>query len=167
MNLFDNETFDKPRRWWQSRQPREQLMLAVMSVAIGIFLLWSGAIVPLRHAHDAAMVHYDRAVTDLRETEHAVAMIAALQAQRPAPPASDAFASTIVEAATATQVPITRQRTDDAGVFTLGIDAVDTPALLAWLEGLHRQHGIAPSTLDISERNGRLQVQASFSPPPP
>jgi len=62
-------------------------------------------------------------------------------------------------------VPVARQRNDDAGTLQIGIDAVAAPALLGWLDGLRQRHGIAPATLDITEHNGALRVQAGFAPP--
>lgn len=160
-------TFDKLRHWWQSRELREQRMLAVMFAAIAAFALWFGVVAPLRHARDAARDRHDRAVAELREVTRGVEAIRALQAQRPAASSADDFARAILDAAAAAQVPVSRQRIDESGVLEVGIDAVDAPALLGWLDGLVRQHGIAPLALDITERNGRLQVQASFRTPSP
>ena len=157
-------TLDKFRQWWQSRELREQRMLAVMFAAITAFALWFGVIAPLQHTRDAARDRHDRAVADLREVARGVDTIRALQAQWPAASPDDDFADTIVGAAAAAKVPVSRQRIDDAGVLEVGIDAVDAPALLGWLDGLVQQHGIAPSALDITERNGRLQVEVAFRP---
>ncbi|MGY0557272.1 MULTISPECIES: type II secretion system protein GspM [unclassified Lysobacter] len=160
-------TFDKLRHGWQSRELREQRMLAVMFVAIAAFALWFGVVAPLRHVRDAARDRVDRATADLREVTRGVTAIRTLQAQRPAASAPDDFASAILDAAAAAQVPVSRQRIDEAGVLEVGIDAVDAPALLGWLDGLVEQHGIAPMAVDIAERNGRLQVQARFRSPSP
>ena len=160
-------TFDKFRHWWQSREPREQQMLAVMFAALGAFALWFGVIAPLQHARDAARDRHDLAVADLREVTRSVDAIRTLQAQRPAASVPDDFARAILDAAAAAQVPVSRQRIDEAGVLEVGIDAVDASVLLAWLDGLVQQHGIAPLAIDITERNGRLQVQASFRMPSP
>lgn len=157
--------FDNLRHWWQSREPREQRMLAVMFAAIAAFALWFGVVAPLQRACDAAQDRHDRAVEDLREVGRGVDAITALQARRPTGSTGGNFAATILDAAAAAQVPVSRQRIDDAGVLEVGIDAIGAPALLGWLDGLGRQHGIAPMTLDITERNGSLQVQASFRPP--
>lgn len=154
------------QRWWQSREPREQTLLAVMIVALVAFVLWLGVFL-LQRTATAAQTRYDRAAADLIEVESSVREIDALLAQRPPIPAGDAFAATILGAAAASDVPVSRQRIDDAGILTVGIDATDAPALLGWLDDLRRQHGIAPHTLDIGKRNGRLRVEVAFRPATP
>ena len=158
---------DRLFHWWQAREPREQRMLAVMCAAIGAFVVWFGVVAPLREVRDAAGERHRRAAADLREISHGVDTITALQARNPAIPTVDAFASVILDTAATAQVPISRQRIDDAGVLVVGIDAVAAPALLGWLDRLGHEHGIAPLALEISERNGDLQVQARFRPSMP
>ncbi|MGQ4658968.1 type II secretion system protein GspM [Lysobacter sp. F6437] len=160
-------TIDNLRQWWQSRELREQRMLAMMFVAVAAFALWFGVVAPLQHMRDAARDRRDSAAADLQEVTQAVDAITALQARNPGLPTGDAFTSAILDTAASTQVPVSRQRTGDAGMLEIGIDAVAAPALLGWLDALIQQHGIAPQALDISERNGSLQVQASFRAPPP
>lgn len=165
MSTHPQGTLSKIGAWWQALAPRERVMLGVMFVAIGAFVLWLGAIRPLQHARDAAINRYDRAAADLQEAGAAVDAIAKLQAERPTPPPGNAFADTILEAAAAARVPVARQRSDEAGTLEIGIDAVAAPALLGWLEELRRSHGIAPATLDVTEHNGELRVQAGFAAP--
>ncbi|MGH8084939.1 MAG: type II secretion system protein GspM [Lysobacter sp.] len=155
------------RHWWQSRELREQRMLAVMFAALAAFLLWFGVVAPLQRARDAARDRHHRAAADLREVVQGVDTITALQARNPGMSTADAFASAVLDTAASAQVPISRQRIDDAGVLQVGIDAVDAPTLLGWLDYLRHQHGIVPLAVDITERNGRLQVQASFRSPSP
>lgn len=152
--------------WWQLREPRERTMLLVMLAALAAFALWLGMFL-LQRAATTARAHHDRAVAALAEVESAVQAITALQERRPAPPAGDAFAGVVLAAARAGEVSVSRRRTDDTGVLTLGIDAVTAPVLMAWFDDLHRQHGLAPRTLDIHERNGRLRVEVAFAPAAP
>lgn len=150
--------------WWDARAPRERLMLAAMLLAVLAFALWLGAWRPLRAAADAARDHRMRAAAVLAEVRAGVAAIADLQAQGPAPLATDALAGAVLRTAAAERVPISRQRTDDAGVLTVGIDAVQATALFGWLDALKRQHGLAPIQLEVEERNGQLVAQAHFRP---
>lgn len=153
------------QRWWQSREPRERTMLAAM-IALVAFVLWLGVFL-LQRTASAAQIRYDRAAADLIEVESGVRQIDVLLAQRPPNPAGDAFTATILDAAAANDVPVSRQRIDDAGILTVGIDATDAPALIGWLDELRQQHGIAPHTLDIGKRNGRLRVEVAFRPAAP
>lgn len=165
MSTHPQGTLSKIGVWWQALAPRERAMLGAMFIAIGAFALWLGAIRPLQHARDGAIDRYDRAAANLQEVRSAVDAIATLSAQRPTSPSGNVFADTILEAAAAARVPVARQRSDDAGGLEIGIDAVAAPALMGWLEGLRQRHGIAPSTLDITEHNGELRVQAGFAAP--
>lgn len=167
MSTLDDRVLEPARRWWQEREPRERRMLGLMFAAIGGFVLWVGVVMPLQRVRDEALANRDRAANELREVVAAIGRIEALQSRQPATPTGDAFARTILDAAVAAEVPVSRQRLDDAGILTVGIDAVAAPALLGWLGGLQREHGIAPTTLDIAERNGRLQVQVGFRSPSP
>lgn len=148
--------------WWHARAPRERAMLLAMLAAVAAFVLWLGVWRPLQAAADAARAQRLHAVAALAEVRAQVATIAALRAQRP-PPDRDALAKIVLQAAAAAQVPVSRRRTDAAGVFTVGIDAVSAPALFAWLDALGRRHGLAPVTLEIRERDGRLAVEAGFA----
>jgi len=158
--------FDALQSWWQLREPRERTMLLVMLAALAAFALWLGMFL-LQRAAANARAHHDRAAAVLAEVESAAQAITVLQERRPAPPAADAFAGVVLAAAATGEVSVSRRRTDDAGVLTLGIDAVTAPVLMAWLDDLHRQHGLAPQALDIHERNGRLQVEVAFAPATP
>src|SRR5690606_21153038 len=65
--------------------------------------------------------------------------------------------------ATAAGVALSRQQERD-GLFIAGIDAVQAPALLAWLDALARR-GVAPVALDVGERDGHLYAEVAFVRP--
>jgi general secretion pathway protein M len=150
--------------WCGARAPRERIMLAAMLLAVLAFVLWLGAWRPLQAAADAAREHRMRATAALAEVRAGVAAIADLQARQPAPLTTDALANAVLRTAAAERVPISRQRTDEAGVFTVGIDAVQATILFGWLDTLKRQHGLAPIRLEVEERNGQLVAEAHFQP---
>ncbi len=149
--------------WWNARAPRERVMLLTMLAALAAFVLWLAVWRPLHAAADAARAHRLQATATLAEVRAQVAAIARLRAQRPPPSDSSALAKTVLQAAAAERVPVSRQRTDPAGAFIVGIDAVAAPALFAWLDALGRQHGVAPAKLEIRERGGQLAVEAGFA----
>lgn len=152
--------------WWSGRNARERAMLALMLLAIAVFALWLGAWRPLDAAARAAHLHRLRASADLAEVRALTAAIAERQAQRPPPLSGEALPRAIARSAAAGGVAISRQRTDADGRLVVGIDAVDAPALFAWLDLLARQHGLAPVSLKVEERDGSLVVEAGFAAPP-
>ena len=154
-------------RWWSARNARERAMLALMLLAIGAFALWLGAWRPLDAAARSARQHRLQATTDLAEVRALAAAVAERQEQRPPPLTGEALAGAIARSAAAGGVAISRQRTADDGRLVVGIDAVEAPALFAWLDLLARQHGLAPVSLKVEERDGSLAVEAGFAALPP
>ncbi|NZA26597.1 type II secretion system protein M [Luteimonas sp. SJ-92] len=152
--------------WWQAREPRERWMVAVMLAALAAFVLWYGAIAPLRQARDDARARHADAVAAVQEIERALARIEASAARLPPPPADDAFATAIVDSAGAAGVAISRQDDGGDGVLVIAIDAVAAPALFGWIDTLRREHGIAPLALQVDKRDGRLRAELRFAPPP-
>lgn len=148
-------------RWWQARERRERAMLGVMVAAVLGFAAWYGVAMPLQRAQQRAGDQLREATADLAEVRAAVDRIRELQAARPSPD-PQAVARQILDSAAAGSVPVSRQRVDDAGRLTVGIDAVAAPTLFAWLDTLHATHGTAPSALDIGKQGGTLRVEAVF-----
>ena len=150
---------------WRARAPRERLMLAVMLGAIAAFLYWYGGVVPLRKLAVAAEARYEREVGSLVALREAIAAIRAAREATPDPPAGEAYAAAILASAPAAGVSVSRQRPHGDGGLAVGIDAVDAPALFAWLEALRSTHGIAPDRLDAGRRDGRLHAELAFPGP--
>lgn len=155
-----------PGDWWSARNTRERAMLALMLLAIAAFVLWLGAWRPLDAVARAAHLHRLRASADLAEVRALTAAIAERQAQRPPPLSDEALPRAIARSAAAGGVAISRQRSAGDGRFVVGIDAVEAPALFAWLDLLARRHGLAPVSLKVEERDGSLAVEAGFAAPP-
>lgn len=149
--------------WWRMRDRRERIMLGTMFAMLAAFVFWYGMLTPLRWLGAEARQHYDLAASATMAIESDLQAIATLRQQRPLVPTGEQFTRTVLAAAEQAQVSISRQRGDETGVLTVGIDAVDAEALFAWLDALRRDHGIAPRSLDIVKRDGRLQVEASFA----
>lgn len=147
--------------WWQTRAPRERLMLGMMAAAIAAFAVWLGVLRPLQAWTDATRERHARAAADLDNVEAAVGDIHAVENERRAPPAGDEFRRAILDAAAAARVPVARQRTDGP-TLVVGIDAVTAPALFSWLDRLRTAHGLAPASLEIDKRNGALRVEVAF-----
>lgn len=151
------------RDWWSARNARERAMLVLMLLAIAAFALWLGAWRPLDAAARSARQHRLQATANLAEVRALAAAVAERQAQRPPPLSGEALAGVITRSAAAGGVAISRQRTAGDGRFVVGIDAVEAPALFAWLDLLAQQHGLAPVSLKVEERDGGLAVEAGFA----
>lgn len=161
MNMFE-DLVARVTSAWHARQPRERVMLAAMGVAITAFLYWYGGVVPLRQLAGSAQAYYDREAASLVAVRGNLAAIRAARESVPEPPAGDGYAAVILATAQAAGVSISRQRVRGDDGLAVGIDAVDAPALFAWLDALRITHGIAPDTLDAGRRGGRLHAEVSF-----
>ena len=147
--------------WWQGREPRERVMLAVMALLVAAFAWWYGLLWPLRALRDGAEAHLDRAAVALLAVEAEVAILAASGA--PAPAASgEAQQHRILASLREAGLTPSRQRTAADGAFVLEFDRVGSPELFGWLGQLATGDGLAPSSLRVERADGRLQAEAGF-----
>lgn len=140
-------------------------MLAVMFATIAAFLYWYGGVVPLRKLAASAEARYDREAESLMALRDTLAAIRASREATPRPPAGEGYSTAILASAPAAGVSVSRQRAHGDGGLAVGVDAVDAPALFAWLEALRSTHGITPDTLDVGRRDGRLHAELAFPGP--
>ncbi|NYZ63902.1 type II secretion system protein GspM [Luteimonas deserti] len=153
--------------WWRQREPRERRMLGLMVLALAAFVLWYAVLVPLRQARASAQVRYERAALALVQTELQLAQLRTLDQRELAPPEdAAALKQTVMAAAQATGLAVSRERErdQDSGGFGIEVDAASPQQLFAWLDALRQAHGLAPSTLSVAKREGMLRVQAEFDP---
>ena len=156
-----------PGAWVLSRAPRERLMLAVMAAAVVAFGLWLGLVRPMQAVAGDAKVRHEGAAAELIELRAALEELRALRTRQPIAPAGALFERALLDTAETAQVAIARRRTDGTGATIVGIDTVAAPALFGWLEQLRTAHGIAPESLEVTERNAALRVEAVFRPAAP
>lgn len=141
------------RTWWQARAPRERIMLATMLVAVAAFVAWYALWVPLRHWKIGAQARYDQA---------ADALLTARASQRASTVATVPL-DRILRSAREANIVITHHRLRPTGALDLQIDAVASASLFAWLEQLGRRENLAPTQLEISRRDGQLQVRCTMT----
>ena len=150
--------------WWRSRAQRERVMLVVMLLAVAAFLAWFALLRPLSRWQQDAAAERAGATALLAEVRAARAELARFQAALPdAQPEPVALEELLPRSATAAGVALSRQQERD-GLLIAGIDAVQAPALLAWLDALARR-GVAPVALDLGERDGHLHAEVAFARP--
>lgn len=151
--------------WWQGLSPRERAMVAAMCAAIAAFVAWFGVLAPLRAARDEARQRHAEAVRAAAHVDAALARIAAIRAQRPPPPAADAWQAIVIDSAGAAGLGLERQEVLPDGALAIGIGGAAAPALFGWLDALRLEHAIAPDVVDIERRDGRLRASLRFPPP--
>lgn len=142
---------------WDSRTPRERVLLAVMAAAIVAVVGFYGVIQPLKQGAEDA----HKRVATARQQADALA-VASRQA---APRAADNRpVGAIVEASAASLgAPIARKRQEADGAFTIWITAADARALLTWIAGLERQSGLSVVGVTTSRLdNGLVEAEVTF-----
>lgn len=154
------------REYWGRFNRRERIMVAAMVVAVALFVLAYGVVLPLHGAREAARERHARAATELLEVEAAARTLEAARRRHPDALIGDAFVAAVLDTAGVAGVSVSRRDIAPDGAVAIGIDAVGAPSLLAWLDALRNRHGIAPQQLRIDKRDGRLRVDAIFAPPP-
>ncbi|TDK28687.1 type II secretion system protein M [Luteimonas aestuarii] len=153
--------------WWQARDVRERRLLWLILAALAAFAWWYGMLTPLRQVRETAHASHQRAADTFAVVQAAAARLATQPGDATAPTTREAVSAAVVDAARATGVAITRDRDGEPGTWLVDIDAVDHAPLVAWLEQMRRQHGLAPDALHVTTGNGQLRVHARFLVPTP
>ncbi|MDV2452422.1 type II secretion system protein GspM [Xanthomonas hortorum] len=157
-----NGGLQRGQQWWQTRAPRERVMLGVMCAAVAAFVGWYALYMPLRHWRAQAQARYANAaqlVLDASAQKSAT--------KRPTAPGKAALADIIASSARDAGVGITSQQRSASGRLEVQIDAVSATTLFAWLERLRQAHGLAPTQLSIVRDQGQLRVRCRFAEPAP
>ena len=154
----------RPVQWWQTRNPREQAMVAVMAVSVAVFIGWFVLYLPARGTRDDAVERREQAARSLAEIEAGVAILNA--GRGAAGPTGDAFNTVLVSSARAAGIAIARQQPGADRGIELGTDAVNPVELFRWLDALHRRHGITPRQVRLFKADGRLRADLVFAPGP-
>ena len=149
--------------WWRGRNGRERLMLAVMLASLAAFALWFGVLWPARALRDSAQDRYDRAVSQLRETQASAGRIASLQQALPTRSQAEPASRTILDSAASAGIGVSRQRQDVNDRFVVEIDSATPQALFAWLETLRRERGLAPQALKVERLGAGVRAELAFS----
>lgn len=152
-----NARMETARQWWVSRSGREQVLLAVMALAVAGVVGGYGVIVPL----------HDLATSGRERVETATIQLARLRvaARAVAPSAGSASPQSLVEASAAKAgVPISRRRQEANGQFTIWISAIDARVVLPWAAALERNGGVRVSNFTASRLDGGLvEVEVTFA----
>ncbi|KQQ84548.1 type II secretion system protein M [Xanthomonas sp. Leaf131] len=149
-------------QWWQTRAPRERVMLGVMSAALAAFVGWYALYLPLRQWRAQAQARYAHAAQLMLEASAQASL-----AKRSTAPGTAALAEIIASSAREAGVGITSQQRSASGGVDVQIDTVAATALFAWLERLRQAHGLAPTQLSIVRDQGQLRVRCGFAEPAP
>lgn len=154
-----NARMETARLWWLSRSGREQVLLAVMAVAVLGVVGWYGVIAPLHDLATSGRERVETASTQLARLK----VVARAQALSGRP--GGASPQALVEASAAKAgVPISRRRQEASGQFTIWITAIDARVVLPWTASLEREGAVRVANFTASRLDGGLvEVEVTFA----
>ena len=142
------------RAWWESREPRERVLLGVLGALLAAFALLFALVLPVMDARANAEAELRRAQADYR--------IVAQTAVRPQTGgARAAFSrSVLLSAAREAGLQVTRIQADRDGGFAVWIDDAETAALYGMFEQLLTRTTAQMDRVIVSaDATGRLSAQ--------
>ena len=147
--------------WWRLRTVREQRLLTVMFVLIGLVLAWLLVVRPLDDALDSAKRRHAEAVTALAEARvRSAAAQASRAAPRRAPPLPlDSFVSR-----TATEAGFAGARIagQGPGRATIAVEAARAQAFFGWVRAMEESGLVVESLQARANQDRTLAVEAAF-----
>lgn len=140
--------------WWNTRERREQQLLAVLAGLVSIFLIVFCLILPLRAVTSTAQADLSRAKSDL-------ALVSRLgPTQGAAGPRAPFDRSVLISVAQGQNVKITRVQPDGNGSFSVWIDDAQTQALYGFFDDLIGGYTVTLDRVVVSaDANGQLSAQ--------
>jgi general secretion pathway protein M len=158
----------KLKSWYASLQPREQRVVAIGAVALGLIILVGGILLPLQMAVSRAVLE-----TETRRDALAWMRVNApeIRARGAEIPADTGEAPVVLvdrvgrEAGLGTALRGTQP--NSTGGVRVQLEAAPFDTLITWLETLDRRYGLAIEsiTVDRTPAPGLVNASISFSPP--
>lgn len=148
------------RTWWDSREPRERMLLLILSVLMGLFLLVFAVILPIQSMRSEADSDLVRAQADLRLVQRVAPTLSASTGSR-----APFNRAALVQSAGAHGIKLARMQPGDDGVLSVWIDDVSTESLYDLFEDIMGTYAVTPERVSVSaDRNGVLSAQFTVRP---
>lgn len=147
------------KQWWQQLQQREQRLVLLMAIFIGIFVFYQGVWKPLNDNIDNADQKLERTHSLLSYVKSTTAKVKSAGSSNRK--VTGGSLSTIVNRVAAKhQISIARMQPQGENV-QVWIDEVAFNQLLVWLDDLNANQGLTVSNIDISkgETAGAVKIR--------
>jgi len=159
---------NKLKNWYASLQQREQRVVAIGAIALGLIILIGGILMPLQSAVSRAVKGTDTRREDLAWMRVNAPEVRTFGAQLPA----DTGEAPVVlvdrvgrEAGLASALRGTQPNA--TGGVRVQLEAAPFDTMVTWLDTLDRRYGLAIEsiTVDRTPAPGMVNASISFSPP--
>lgn len=149
-------------RWYLGQAPRDQRVLALLAVFLGVVVLYLSIWVPIQDSLFVARARHADALGDQRWII-ANRDAAARGAQRDGAEgrSGQAMLSTVASSARAAGLTLNRFQPEGTDALAVSLDDVAFGDLVLWLETLARQNGIhvRQASIDARDQPGRVRVR--------
>ncbi len=158
------------QHWWQQRNPREQRLLSVAAVVLGLAIVVGGIYLPLLRARDEARTQVQQAELDLLASRRYAAQLGASPT-----PSSVANPVTGPDRSLMARVDeglrdaglssvLSRIEPDGDGRVRLWLEDASFDTVVAWLEGLtdRARVKVIDASVDRSEGPGLVRVRLTL-----
>lgn len=147
------------KQWWETREPREKILVGTAAFLSAIFAVWFGAIAPLMSAKSEARLELLQTVQDKAFIERALANINR-QTNDTSGPAldGDAFRARVTRAAQQRGLAISRLQNGSSGTLQLSFTDAVPVELYSWLEDISREAGGTVVSATLATRDEQVQA---------
>jgi general secretion pathway protein M len=159
---------NKLKSWYASLQPREQRVVAIGAVALGLIVLVGGILLPLQSAVSRAVLGTESRRDDLAWMRANAPEIRARAAEIPA----DTGEAPVVLVdrigrETGLGTALRGTQPNSSGGVRVQLEGAPFDTLITWLETLDRRYGLAIEsiTVDRTPAPGLVNASISFSSP--
>lgn len=153
--------------WWQSLAPRERVLLGGAAVFLMLVGIWAGLLDPAWQRNQALRLQLEAKQALLAEVDTLASEAQTLRRSgRPAqslPPGRSILEVTTASARAAGLQQAIRRMVPESGTrLRLQFDRVAFDRVIAWLEQLERQHGIAVQSISVEKLDTAGAVRTDF-----
>lgn len=156
------------RVWFEQREPREQLALRVLAIALVLTLLWLLLWQPLRHGHQDAVADYQRnARLKAWIEDNSNAVRGAAKSTSPTSAGADWIAQ-LSRSADGAGVALRGFSPEGEQSVRIQIEAQPFAEVLGWLQQLESQQGIRVANAEFSSTSstGLINLRATLKRAP-
>lgn len=151
------------RDWWAGRTEREQRLLLVLGVILGVLIYWFGLVAPARKAAQSAELRHAAATAELAQVEAGLGQLQALERARGSGRLTGPLEPVLRRTAAETGVGISSVQPSQGGVSARS-ESVPPGAFFRWIALLQRQYGVRVSELVLLKNpDGSLNVRVGFA----
>lgn len=155
--------------WWDSREPRERLLIVIAAILLGCALLYQFVLGPAivgnedaRRAHLRAMQALEVVISEKQiiESRQATSGAAPQRGMLSGPP----LRAGLTGLATQRGIEVSRLQTTANDGFSISMENVDPKLFFTWLGEVEGMFGVRVQTVSISpSAGGSLRVTIDFS----